>query len=102
MNGRHDTLHCTARVLAAALLSMALGSPAGGGQRGYAIKGGKILTMAAAGEDPSSIQMIDHGILLIRQGKIEARRLSDHRCLRPLGHARHRRGPHAHRHRRRL
>jgi imidazolonepropionase-like amidohydrolase len=71
MNGRHDTLHCTARVLAAALLSMALGSPAGG-QRGYAIKGGKILTMAAAGEDPSSIQMIDHGILLIRQGKIEA------------------------------
>ena len=45
---------------------------AGGEPVTYAIRAGKILTMASCAEDRADIQVINHGVILISEGKIEA------------------------------
>jgi len=42
------------------------------GEHTYAIRAGKILTMAPCGEASQAIRVINHGIILVSQGKIEA------------------------------
>lgn len=37
----------------------------------YAINAGKIVTMKSIGDDPSAVEVINHGVILLRDGKIE-------------------------------
>ena len=63
------------RTIVVVLLSLLAGPVASGGQRAFsrcAVKAGKIITMAATGEDRADVQVINHGVILINEGKIEA------------------------------
>ncbi len=48
------------------------GARAGDASPKYAVRAGKILTMASCGEDRADVQVINHGVILISEGKIEA------------------------------
>ena len=62
-------------VIAVGLLSLVASSALGGEQSvfpAYAIKAGKILTMKPAANDGGAIEVINHGVILISDAKIEA------------------------------
>ena len=61
--------------IAMGLVVLAVSRAAWGGQRplpSYAIQAGKIVTMRSVAEDSEVVEVINHGIILISEGKIQA------------------------------
>lgn len=58
-------------LLIAAVVALA-GSLASAQKPKYAIEAGKIVTMKSVGDDIRKVEVINHGVVLIRDGKIEA------------------------------
>ena len=59
--------------IAMGLVALAVSRAAWGGQRAlptYAIKAGKIVTMRSIAEDSEAVEVINHGVVLISEGKI--------------------------------
>ena len=60
------------RIVIVILFVLQFGAVAKGASKPYAIKAGKILTMVLAEDSDASRRVINHGVILVSKGKIEA------------------------------
>jgi len=62
----------SSRIAIVILCVLQFGAVTEGAPKPYAIRAGKVLTMALAKDSDASRRVINHGVILISKGKIEA------------------------------